>query len=124
LFRFGFESVSGSSQAFRKMQALLIWQAQGGGSGMSLLIMFLPMIALIYFMMVLPQQRRQKKWQAMLDQLKPGDKVTTSGGLRGTILALKDDALQLRVPPDNLRVEVTKASVMQVTTQEEEAKTK
>jgi preprotein translocase subunit YajC len=91
---------------------------------MSLLIMFLPMIALIYFMMVLPQQRRQKKWQAMLDQLKPGDKVTTSGGLRGTILALKDDALQLRVPPDNLRVEVTKASVMQVTTQEEEAKTK
>ena len=106
------------------MQALLILQAQGGGSGMSLLIMFLPMIALIYFMMVLPQQRRQKKWQAMLDQLKPGDKVTTSGGLRGTILALKDDALQLRVPPDNLRVEVTKASVMQVTTQEEEAKAK
>jgi preprotein translocase subunit YajC len=114
----------GSRQAFENMQALLIWQAQGGGSGMSLLIMFLPMIALIYFMMVLPQQRRQKKWQAMLDQLKPGDKVTTSGGLRGTILALKDDALQLRVPPDNLRVEVTKASVMQVTTQEEEAKTK
>ena len=106
------------------MQAFLIWQAAGGGSGMSLLIMFLPMIALIYFMMVLPQQRRQKKWQAMLDQLKPGDKVTTSGGLRGTILSLKDDALQLRVPPDNLRVEVTKASVMQVTTQEEEAKTK
>ncbi len=105
------------------MQALLIWQAQGG-SGLSLLIMFLPMIALIYFMLVLPQQRRQKKWQAMLDQLKPGDKVTTSGGLRGTILALKDDALQLRVPPDNLRVEVTKASVMQVTTAEEEPKTK
>jgi len=106
------------------MQAFFIWQAQGGGSGLSLLIMFLPMIALIYFMMVLPQQRRQKKWQAMLDQLKPGDKVTTSGGLRGTILALKDDALQLRIPPDNLRVEVTKASVMQVTTTEEEAKTK
>jgi preprotein translocase subunit YajC len=120
----GFHSAQRSRQAFENMQALLIWQAQGGGSGMSLLIMFLPMIALIYFMMVMPQQRRQKKWQAMLDQLKPGDKVTTSGGLRGTILALKDDALQLRVPPDNLRVEVTKASVMQVTTQEEEAKTK
>lgn len=105
------------------MQALLIWQAQGG-SGLSLLIMFLPMIALIYFMLVLPQQRRQKKWQAMLDQLKPGDKVTTSGGLRGTILSLKDDAVQLRIPPDNLRVEVTKASVMQVTTAEEEPKTK
>lgn len=82
------------------------------------------MIALMYFMMVLPQQRRQKKWQAMLDQLKTGDKVTTSGGLRGTIIALKDDALHLRVPPDNLRVEVTKASITSVTTAEEEPKTK
>lgn len=91
---------------------------------MSLLIIFVPMIAMIYFLLVMPQQRRQKKWQAMLDQLKTGDKVTTSGGLRGTIVALKDDAIHLRVPPDNLRVEVTKASVMQVSTTEEEPKTK
>jgi preprotein translocase subunit YajC len=106
------------------MQVLAMMQAQGGG-GMSLLIMFLPMIAIFYFLMILPQQRKQKKWQAMLDQLKTGDRVTTSGGLRGVIVALKDDAIHLRVPPDNLRVEVTKASVMQVTTQEpEEAKTK
>lgn len=109
---------------FENMVALGIVQTQGGGGGMSLLIMFLPMIALIYFLLVLPQQRRQKKWQAMLDQLKAGDKVTTSGGLRGTIIALKDDAVHLRVPPDNLRVEVTKASVMSVTTTEDEAKTK
>ena len=104
------------------MQALAIVQAQGGGA-MSLLIMFLPMVALIYFFLIQPQQRRQKKWQAMLDQLKTGDKVTTTGGLRGVIVALKDDSIHLRVPPDNLRVEVTKASVSQVTTQEpEEAK--
>jgi len=77
-----------------------------------------------YFLLILPQQRRQKKWHAMLDQLKAGDKVTTSGGLRGTIIALKDDAIHLRVASDNLRVEVTKASVMSVTTTEEEAKTK
>jgi preprotein translocase subunit YajC len=97
---------------------------QAGGGGLSLLIMFVPMIALIYFLLILPQQRRQKKWQAMLDQLKTGDKVTTSGGLRGTVVALKDDTIHLRVPPDNLRMEVTKASVMQVSTAEEEAKTK
>jgi preprotein translocase subunit YajC len=106
------------------MLALAIMQAQGGSSGLSLLIMFVPMIAMIYFFLVMPQQRRQKKWQAMLDQLKTGDKVTTSGGLRGVIVALKDDSVHLRVPPDNLRVEVTKASVMQVTTQEEEVKAK
>jgi preprotein translocase subunit YajC len=106
------------------MQAALILQAPGGGGGLSLLIMFVPMIAIFYFLLILPQQRRQKKWQAMLDQLKTGDKVTTSGGLRGTVIALKDDAIHLRVPPDNLRVEVTKASVAIVTTPEEEPKTK
>ena len=105
------------------MQALAMAQAQGG-SGLSLLIMFVPMIALVYFLMILPQQRRQKKWQAMLEQLKTGDKVTTSGGLRGTVVGLKDDAIHLRVPPDNLRVEVTKASVVTVSTTEEEVKGK
>ncbi|HSY90849.1 MAG TPA: preprotein translocase subunit YajC [Candidatus Binatus sp.] len=106
------------------MLALLILQAPGGG-GLSLLIMFVPMIAIFYFLLVLPQQRRQKKWQAMLDQLKAGDRVTTTGGLRGTVMALKDDSLHLRVPPNNLVLEVTKASVSIVTTPEEEtAKTK
>jgi len=80
--------------------------------------------AIFYFLLILPQQRRQKKWQTMLDALKTGDKVVTSGGLRGTIVALRDDSIQLRVPPDNLRLEVTKASVVQVTTPEEEVKTK
>ncbi len=91
---------------------------------MSLLIMFVPMIAMLYFLMILPQQRRQKKWQAMLDQLKTGDKVTTSGGLRGTVMALKDDCIHLRVPPQNVLMEVTKASVVQVSTTEEEVKAK
>ena len=82
------------------------------------------MIAMLYFLMILPQQRRQKKWQAMLDQLKTGDRVTTSGGLRGTVMALKDDCIHLRVPPQNVLMEVTKASVVQVSTTEEEVKGK
>ena len=79
---------------------------------------------IFYFLLILPQQRRQKKWQAMLDQVKTGDKVTTSGGLRGTIMALKDDSVHLRVPPNNVLLEVTKASIVQVTTPEEEVKSK
>jgi preprotein translocase subunit YajC len=75
--------------------------------------------AIFYFVLIMPQQRRQKKWQAMLGQLKTGDKVTTSGGLRGTIIALRDDAVHLRVPPDNLRVEVTRSSIVAVTTPDE-----
>jgi len=95
----------------------------GGGAGLPGLFLFLPLLLLVFYMFY-SQQRRQKKWQGMLNQLKTGDKVTTSGGLRGTIIALKDDAVHLRVPPDNLRLEVTKASVMQVTTTEEEVKGK
>ena len=87
------------------------------------MVLFLPLLLLVFYMFY-SQQRRQKKWQGMLDQLKAGDKVTTSGGLRGTVMALKDDAIHLRVPPNILVMEVTKASVVQVSTTEEETKTK
>ena len=83
---------------------------------------FAPLIfifAIFYFLLIMPQQRRQKKWQAMLQELKTGDKVVTSGGIRGTIVALKDDYLHLRVPPDNLRLEVSRGSVVSVGTGEE-----
>jgi preprotein translocase subunit YajC len=90
-----------------------------GGGGM---LMWLPLIfifAIFYFLLILPQQRRQKKWQAMLGELKTGDKVVTSGGLRGTIIALREDAVHLRVPPDNLRLEVSRGSIVSVSNPEE-----
>ena len=86
---------------------------------------FLPLIfifAIFYLLMILPQQKRQKRWQEMVSNLKNGDKVITGGGIRGTSIAIKDDALHLRVPPDNLRLEVTKASVVSVAREEEPAK--
>lgn len=106
------------------MQYFLAVQASGGGLGIGMLLPIVFMFAIFYFLLIMPQQRRQKKWQGMLDQLKAGDKVTTSGGLRGTVMALKDDSLHLRVPPNNIVVEVTKASVVSVSTTEEETKAK
>lgn len=82
---------------------------------------FLPillMIVVFYFLLIKPQQNRQKKWQQMLGNLKPGDKITTSGGIRGVILSIKDDAIQLRIPPDNLRIEVAKSAIASVTQDE------
>src|SRR5256712_13313164 len=101
------------------VQHLLAQQATGAGW-----LGFAPLIfifAIFYFLLIMPQQRRQKKWQQMLSELKAGDKVVTSGGLRGTIVALKDDYLHLRVPPDNLRIEVSRASIVSVGTGEEMA---
>jgi len=96
---------------------------QGGGQTSAL--MWLPMLLIVgifYLLLILPQQRRQKRWQEMINSLKTGDRITTNGGIRGTIIAVKDDALHLRVPPDNLRLEVSKASVASVARDEEPKK--
>jgi preprotein translocase subunit YajC len=98
--------------------SLLALQAGGGLGGW---LGFAPLIfifAIFYFLLIMPQQRKQKKWQQMLDALKNGDKVVTSGGLKGTIIALRDDSIHLRVPPDNLKLEVTRASIVAVTSDE------
>jgi preprotein translocase subunit YajC len=106
------------------MQFFLAMQAAGGGMAWLSVAPLIFIFAIFYFLLILPQQRRQKKWTAMLDSLKTGDRVTTSGGLRGTIMALKDDSIHLRVPPNNILLEVTKAAVTQVTTADEEVKAK
>jgi preprotein translocase subunit YajC len=98
---------------------LAFWLQLPGGTSLLGLAPLLFIFAIFYFLLILPQQRKQKKWQAMLNELKNGDKIVTSGGLRGTIISLKDDALVLRVPPDNLKLEISRASVVSVTTAEE-----
>lgn len=98
---------------------LASWLQMPGGGGLITLAPLLFIFAIFYFLLILPQQRKQKKWQAMLSELKNGDRIVTSGGLRGTIVSLKDDALVLRVPPDNLKLEISRASVVTVTTAEE-----
>ena len=99
--------------------ALATWLQMPSGMGLLQLAPLLFIFAIFYFLLIMPQQRKQKKWQAMLSELKNGDKIVTSGGLRGTIISLKDDAVVLRVPPDNLKLEISRASVVSVTTAEE-----
>ncbi len=107
------------------MSSYHILALQTGGSPLGGWVGIAPLVfifAIFYFFLIMPQQRRQKKWQQMLNELKPGDKVVTGGGLRGTILSLKDDYVQLRVPPDNLRIEVTRASIVSVTDSDDKTK--
>jgi len=87
-------------------------------TGLASFLPFLLIIVVFYFLLIRPQQTRQKRWQEMLGKLKNGDRVTTSGGIRGVILSIKDDAIQLRIPPDNLRIEVVKSAIASVTQDE------
>jgi len=98
---------------------MAFWLQMPGGTSLLGLAPLLLIFAIFYFLLIMPQQRKQKKWQAMLSELKNGDRIVTSGGLRGTIISLKDDAVVLRVPPDNLKLEISRGSVVSVTTAEE-----
>ncbi len=81
------------------------------------------LIPVVFYMLLMrPNQQRQKQWNEMLAALKPGDRITTTGGMRGVILALREETITLRLPPDNIKVEIVKSAIASVTTNEEEPK--
>ncbi len=84
-----------------------------------MLLPILLFIPLLYLLMIRPQQKKQKQWQQMLNSIKSGDRITTAGGIRGTILSIKDDSIVIRVPPDNLKLEVAKSAIASVTQPED-----
>jgi preprotein translocase subunit YajC len=64
-----------------------------------------------YFLLFMPMQRQKKRQQQMLNELKSGDNVVTSGGITGTITAVDGDTIILRVKPDNLKLQFARSSV-------------
>jgi|SRR6185503_8320277 len=86
-----------------------------GGTPQNPIMAFLPMILLVvvfYFILIRPQQKRAKEQRKMMENLKSGDKVITSGGLVGTVVTVKDTTVSLRSA--DAKFEVTKASVIQI----------
>src|SRR2546423_8163517 len=89
---------------------MLLQQQTPAPSG---IISFLPLVLILgisYLIVFLPARRRQKKLQMMIDNLKAGDKVVTSGGIYGTIVGFKDDRIQLRVA-ENVKIELSRNAV-------------
>jgi preprotein translocase subunit YajC len=86
------------------------------------IIQFLPLVfilAIFYLIVFLPARRRQKKLQDMIDHLKAGDKVVTSGGIYGTIVGFKDDRIQLRIA-ENVKIELSRNAVTALQESEKE----
>jgi len=102
---------------------LAMWlQSAVGGFGLGNLSGFaLPVLffVVLYFLMIAPNQKKQKKWQEMLSQLKSGDRVTTNGGIKGTVLTVKEDVVVLRIQPDGVKLEFVKSAIAAVTTDEQ-----
>ena len=85
--------------------------AQSGANPLIQFIPFVLVLAIFYFVMVLPMRKRQQKVQAFLDSLKVGDRVVTSGGIFGSITRINDDAVQLQIA-DKVRVDVSRAAIV------------
>jgi len=77
---------------------------------MSTLLMFALIIGIFYFLILRPQQKKQKDRQKMLDAVKKGDKIVTAGGLHGTIAGLDDKTLLIQVA-DNVKLKFERSAV-------------
>jgi len=89
----------------------LLLQSAPAGNPLGMMLPVILIFGVFYFLLFLPMQRQRKQTQKMLSSLDNGNTVATSGGIIGTIVAIEDDTLVLRVKPDNVKIQVTRSSV-------------
>lgn len=92
----------------------------GGNAGIMNLVMIVALIAIFYFFMIRPQQKKQKEIKKFRDGLNVGDRVITAGGIYGKIRGVKDTTIVLEIA-DNVRITIDKGSVYPSAAQAQEA---
>jgi len=91
------------------------------GQNSNMLLQFLPLaliFLIFYFLLIRPARVKQRNLQAMLEALKPGDRVVTAAGIHGTVVGLSEDIVQLRIA-ENVKVEFSKSAVVSVVDRKE-----
>lgn len=106
------------------MLVAVAWAQLPGGAGSSgstwlSLVPFVLIFVLFYFLLILPQQKRQKQQRAMLEALKKGDKVISSGGIWGTITNLNKDTVTMQVA-DNTKIKMSREHITRLRTEDED----
>ncbi len=81
------------------------------GGGMTSIIMIVAMIAVFYFLMIRPENKRKKEAEQMRSAVKTGDVITTIGGIIGTVVSVKDDKFVLETSADQVRIEMAKWAI-------------
>ena len=93
------------------MFVMAMMNPQGGGQGGSeFLIMMLLIFAVMYFLIFRPQARKQKQQKLMLENVKKGDKIITTGGIHGTVVGVKDKTLLVKIA-ENVKIELNRSSI-------------
>ena len=78
-----------------------------------IVIPFAAMFAIMYFLLILPEKKRTKKYNTMLSELKVNDQVLTRGGIVGKIITIEDDQMVIQSGPDRVRFRITKNAIAQ-----------
>lgn len=101
----------------------MIFLTATAGTGMgSTLIMLVLMIAIFYFMLIRPENKRKKEAEQMRSSVKKGDKITTIGGITGTVVDVKESRVVLETGADQVRIELEKWAISTNETAAENAK--
>lgn len=95
--------------------------ANPAAGGSSMIVMLVVMVAVFYFFMIRPENKKKKEANEMRNALKPGDNITTIGGIIGDIVSVKDDSIVIETSADKVRVEFTKWAVSTNNTAEKAA---
>ena len=96
---------------------LLAANPGAGGALSQFLLLFAPLFAIWYFLVIRPQHQQRRKIQAMLSNLKTGDRVVTSGGIYGTIVSFRNGVVQLQIA-NQVRVDVARSAITGMVTEE------
>ena len=81
------------------------------GGGMTSLIMIVAMIAVFYFLMIRPENKRKKEAEQMRSAVKTGDEIVTIGGIIGTVVNVKDEKIVIETSADQVRIELMKWAI-------------
>lgn len=77
----------------------------------TMVLPFVLMFGVFYFLLILPENKRKKKYDAMIDELKVNDKIITRGGIIGRIVKLKDDSVIIETTQDRTKIEFSKQGI-------------
>ena len=97
--------------------ALMASDPAAGGSMGATLITFVLIILIFYFLIIRPQKKRDKEAKAMIDAMKKGDRVVTIGGIHGTIVAVREQTVVVKVD-DSARIEFSKSAISSVSSKD------
>ena len=85
-------------------------QAPVQGNFLTALVPFILIFVIFYLLIIMPQRKKQKKHMEMVENLKPGSRIITTGGIYGTVMGVQKDRIELKVAA-NVKIDITKSAI-------------